>query len=1007
MPELALAIHFPMLRLVVFAIAFVQGLIAQSSPTVCPELVVGKSISTTNLPTRPACVMVSVADGEALQIVADYPKDVALHASGEGRELLVNGFEFGRETLTLSAPGQYRIEIVPVGETPKNAHLTVPMSLNQLPLQVAPTWQEAELAATRSKLSKRIVDYTASLGHWQAMGQSSEVARTLLMLGDVSESLSDFTSARENYERALGICHANADLRCAAEAANNSGNDARELGQSSEALSRLHEAAKDWQELSLLAQAGQTFSNIGLLFWREADFAQAISAYDQAGMLLKHRAPIAYAKVQSNLGLCYSDLGRQHTAQIYFRKAIHTEAGIREVENDLILSRMNFGRSLMLEDRFREALPVLERTAAAAASRSNRETRAYTLNNLGQLFWHLHRIDAAETRMKSALELYRAFGDKRGEAIALHYLGLIAGTRGDLSEARSLLDQALQVSHDYGLRDYSVNSLYELAKLELAAGNATQAKSLAEEAIPLLEQVRSAVPGEALRASFYARRRDFLELLVTIAMRPGNKDSTVDGFIAAELGRGRALLDLLAERRMSARQPVELAERQARIRRDIALLSQSRVTAPDEQEKLKRQIEALIAEDQQVGAQIKESIDSHTPDAKPLTSVNELQHEVLSPQRAIIEYQLGKDVSYVWLVRDQHIKVFKLPPRGRIERQVAMASSLLGKILQRQRDPAMQAAFENATRRLSATLLGPFKDAELPRSLILVLDGDLNRVPFAALRFSNHEYMGLHHDLLCAPSAAFLLQGNEPRRAAEFPKSILVLHDPVFSADDPRIPSNLRKRKDLLNESFARLPFNEELKTIEALVPSNRYDFLSGAEANTEVLQTLPLERYGILQFSTHAIIDDENPELSRIALSVVDRQGRLVNGFLLPYQLSDLRMKGSLVVLSACNTALGKKVLGEGMMGFASSLFSAGASQLVLTIADVDAQASSFFLSDTYSHFLGGNRTSIEHAVTLARRSFLKSDRWSDPYYWASYVVVGMPTPPNESAQSGRRGEF
>lgn len=999
-----------MLRLVVFAIAFVQGLIAQLPPTVCPELVVGKPISTTNLPTRPACVTVSVVDGEALQVIADYPEDVALHAIAEGREVKVDSFEFGQETLTLSAAGRYRIQILPVGEISKDPHLTLHMSLHTLSLQAAVAWQEAELAATQSKQSRTIKDYTASLRLWQAVGQSSAVARTFLMMGDVSENLSDFTSARENYERALAICHTSADLRCAAEAANNSGNDARELGQSSEALSRLHEAAKDWQELSLPEQGGRTFSNIGLLFWQEADFEQAISAYDQAGMLLKNRAPIPYAIVQSNLGLCYIDLGQQHTAQLYFRKAIHAEAGIPEVENDLILSRMNFGRSLMLEDRFREALPVLERTAALAASRSNQETRAYTLNNLGQLLWHLHRINAAETRMKSALELHRAFGDKRGEAIALHYLGLIAGARGDLSGARSLLDQALQVSHDYGLRDYSVNSLYELAKLELAAGNATEAKSLAEEAIPLLEEVRSAVPGEALRASFYARRRDFLELLVTIAMRTGNKDSTVDGFIAAELGRGRALLDLLAERRMSARQPVEPAERQARIRRDIALLSRSRVAAPDEQEKLKRQIEALIAEDQQVGAQIaqiKESIDSHEPGARPLTSVNELQHQVLSPQRAIIEYQLGKDVSYVWLVRDQHIKVFKLPPRGRIERQVAMASSLLGKILQRQRDPAMQAAFENATRRLSATLLGPFKDAELPRSLILVLDGDLNRVPFAALRFSNHEYMGLHHDLLYAPSAAFLLQGNEPRPAAEFPKSILVLHDPVFSADDPRIPSNLRKRKDLLNESFARLPFDEELKTIEALVPSNRYDFLSGAEANTQALQTLPLERYGILQFSTHAIIDDEHPELSRIALSVVDRRGRLVNGFLLPYQLSDLRMKGSLVVLSACNTALGKKVLGEGMMGFASSLFSAGASQLVLTIAEVNAQASSLFLSYTYSHFLGGNRTSIEHAVTLARRSFLKSVRWSDPYYWASYVVVGMPTPPKASAQSERRGEF
>jgi CHAT domain-containing protein len=97
-------------------------------------------------------------------------------------------------------------------------------------------------------------------------------------------------------------------------------------------------------------------------------------------------------------------------------------------------------------------------------------------------------------------------------------------------------------------------------------------------------------------------------------------------------------------------------------------------------------------------------------------------------------------------------------------------------------------------------------------------------------------------------------------------------------------------------------------------------------------LQKLSLERYGILHFSTHAVINDEIPELSRIALSVVDRQGRPLSGFLFPYQLAGLRMNGTVVVLSACDTALGKKVLGEGMMGFASSLFSAGASQLVLT---------------------------------------------------------------------------
>jgi CHAT domain-containing protein len=550
------------------------------------------------------------------------------------------------------------------------------------------------------------------------------------------------------------------------------------------------------------------------------------------------------------------------------------------------------------------------------------------------------------------------------------------------------------------MRDDAADSLYELAKLELATGNATRAKSLAEDAIPLLETVRSHVPGAGLRASFYARRRNLLELLVTIAMRPGNKDATVDGFIAAELGRGRALLDLLAERRLSGPQSVELAERQATIRRDMNLLSQPKVAGPDEQEKLKRQIKALIAEDLEVGARIKEAMDSHEPGARPLTSISNLQHYILSPQRTILEYQLGENISYVWLVREQQIKVFELPPRSAIGRQVAAATSLFGNIMERRRDPTMQAKFEDAMLRLSATLLGPFKAADLPQTVILVLDGDLNRVPFAALRFSDREYMGLHHDLIRAPSAAFLLQGNEPRPTPEFPKSVLALYDPIFAADDPRAPSELRKKKDRADEHFARLPFNDELKTIARLVPPSRYDFLGGADANAQTLQALPLEKYGVLHFSTHAIINDEIPELSLIALSIVNNKGRPVNGFLFPYQLADLRMNGAVVVLSACDTALGKKVLGEGLMGFTSSLFSAGASQLVLTTAEVDAQASSLFLSVAYNRFLGRDRTSMEHALTLARQALLKSDRWSDPYYWASYVAVGMPTPLKQSAK-------
>jgi CHAT domain-containing protein len=152
-------------------------------------------------------------------------------------------------------------------------------------------------------------------------------------------------------------------------------------------------------------------------------------------------------------------------------------------------------------------------------------------------------------------------------------------------------------------------------------------------------------------------------------------------------------------------------------------------------------------------------------------------------------------------------------------------------------------------------------------------------------------------------------------------------------------------------------------------------------------------ERYGVVEFSSHAIIDDQTPEISRVVLSQVTPSGRPIEGFLRPYQLSQLRLDGSVVVLSACDTALGKGVIGEGLIGLSSSLFSAGASQLVLTLTEVDGEGSATFMSEVYNRFLGRRPVRLEKAVRDARRSLAASERWNDPFYWASFILVGRPT--------------
>jgi CHAT domain-containing protein len=191
---------------------------------------------------------------------------------------------------------------------------------------------------------------------------------------------------------------------------------------------------------------------------------------------------------------------------------------------------------------------------------------------------------------------------------------------------------------------------------------------------------------------------------------------------------------------------------------------------------------------------------------------------------------------------------------------------------------------------------------------------------------------------------------------------------------------------------LARLPFPDDVNAIRALVPEPRRDIFDGFNVTRANLERLRLADYAVVHFSTHALMDDRIPEVSRIALSLVDREGKSMDGYLRSYQLARLRMNGSVVVLSACDTALGKQVLGEGLVGLSSSLFHAGAAQLVLSLAKVDAEPSAQFFAEVYRELWGGRHVSMERALTRARVKMAQSPRWSDPYYWAAFVVLGRP---------------
>jgi CHAT domain-containing protein/tetratricopeptide (TPR) repeat protein len=932
--------------------------------------------------TDRTCFQVVVSPGEAALLSLEQPVDLAFHIEFNGAASTIDGFSFSRETATLETAGEYRVEVRAVLQS-RTPPPEIAISRSAISPSEASPRRVAEELSTRSKRTGKSEDIEASIKAWQAAGDSWALARARLDQGDVALAAGDLAAARGSYEGAREGCLAAHDTRCVAEAANNSGLAAQQAGDFDAATERLNEAASALREIGEPVFEGQTFSNLGLLYRQAGDYQRAIGYYDRARTILKARNPVAYARVLNNLGVCYQSLADYGVARDYFEKAL---ADFQEHHSwrDALRSRLNLGRNYMLEGDAAKARKILEQALNEATLESDAPGRGDVLSNLGQALLGEHKTAVARTTLEAALEIHRTTGDRRMQAIDLHTLGLAAVERGDPAAARSELTRAYEIRQECGLRDASVDSLFALADLERSAGNVGGARELAGRGIATLEAVRSHVPGPELRASYYARERRFLDLLVDLEADV----SAENGLLAAEQGRARALMDLLARGTLLGQVPADLQKRREAVQRRIDLLALRLATAPaDRMEGLRNQVELLVSENQGIEARIREQLSSEKLGYK-LRSVAEFQ-SLLPSESAVIEYHLGERRSYLWLIERKSIRTFSLPKRAAVEERCAAALELFGDIQGRRRSPEKQRRFKTAIRELSAILLGPIRNVALPPRVMIVPDGVLTRVPFAALEISNNQRMGLAHDLVELPSGAFLAAGPKPNDASAFPRAVLAVADPVYSTRDPRAGGGTPGATD---PGLSRLPFSNEVETIAGLVPERRRTILRGFDANANAIERLRLNEFGVLHFSAHALIDDRIPELSRIALSMVDRAGAPVDGFVRPYQLAHWRLNGSTVVFSACETALGKQVLGEGLLGFTASLFFAGAAQLVLTLSDVDAEGSAEFFSEVYRHLLAARPEPIDRSLTLARRGLSQSARWKDPYYWASFMVYGVP---------------
>jgi CHAT domain-containing protein len=609
--------------------------------------------------------------------------------------------------------------------------------------------------------------------------------------------------------------------------------------------------------------------------------------------------------------------------------------------------------------------------------------------------------------------------------------------------AQESLQSALTILQTIGNRADEAKAMFGLARAERDLGNLRAAQQQIEAALTKAEAARTNIGSQQLRASYLASVHQYYELNLTLLMRLHEAHPT-EGYEAlaleaSERSRARSLLELLTEARANLRSggDAELLAREqslaqqlnAKAQRQLQLTAQRSPAA--QLQTLKQEISALEDEYNQVEAAIRQRSPRYAA-PQPL-SLREIQAQ-LDADSLLLEYALGTERSWLWAVTKTSITSFALPKRAQIEAVARQAHQAVLARGQRQRgETARQretriaqadAQWSEAAARLSEMILSPAAALLENRQLILVADGALQSVPFAALPVvssqlsvtssqnnrqpttDNRQPLLAHHELITLPSASALaLLRKELSQRQPAPKAIAVFADPVFTRDDARRRSQPSKAnltsRSIVHETetaggqaaeliIPRLPFTRlEAEQILALAPKADNLQVMDFKANRAAALHPDLRQYRYLHFATHGLLDSERPGLSALVLSLVDEQGKPQDGFLRAHELYNLQLPAELVVLSACQTGLGKDVKGEGLVGLTRGFLSAGAARVVVSLWNVNDRATAELMTKFYRQMLqAGARPAA--ALRAAQLELGQQKQWHAPYYWAAFTLQG-----------------
>jgi len=849
--------------------------------------------------------------------------------------------------------------------------------------------------------------WTAALDAHTAAGNPRGEATTLTGIGTLYDTTGDKGRALDYLQRALVLRYAVGDKRDLAISLNNIGAVHRSRGDTEASLGYYEKSRQAFHESGDASTEAAAIHNLAQVHEMRGDFQQAIARYHEAIAVFRAtESPVREANSRTALANLYAMLGDGARAMVLLEQAlpVHRQNGNRIFEAMAAFYMAN----LLAEgqDRVR-ASALYEDALRIQKDLRDRRGQAATVRQMARLQLDAGDAARAVALYGDALVLDRANENRHGEATSLAHLALAQAAAGAPADARRSAETALSLARAVGDPQNEAFALYTLAQLE-RTDDAAAARAHAEEALARVESMRSSMASHELRASFLAGVHDYFALTVDLLMAPHGREPSAPferaAFEINERARARSLLDRLGEGRADIREGVDPAlageERRLRLALNAKAFRHARLSAAsartEEGAALGREIDALGAALRDVRDQIR----ARSPRYALLTQPPALGTAEIAAQldadTVLLEYALGRERSYLWLVGPDLFRAYTLPPQSEIESLAARFRASVSK------DAPVD---EEAASALSRILLAPVGDLPAGRRLVIVAEGALQSLPMAALPLGGAPLVA-RHEVVMLPSASTLALLRSPKPRAASTKTVMVLADPVFDPLDPRVRTARRAASGVasavdptraaLDETIERgglgrlLGSRREAASILSMARAGEGRQAVDFDASRALATGGELARYRIVHFATHGVLDAARPELSGLVLSLVDREGRPDDGFLRMHDIYNLPLAADLVVLSACQSGLGRDVRGEGLVGLTRAFMYAGTPRVVASLWKVDDRATAELMRRFYAAMLGPRAQPPAAALRAAQLEMARDARWHAPYHWAGFVLQG-----------------